>query len=71
MMEALGTGFSKQEWEVLTAEDAWQTGHRLSQILHLAGYLETEMAKKFDLLLSMVSNCEVGKKARTKEVARA
>ena len=63
MFNALGTGFSKHEWDVLSAEDAWQNGHRLSQILHLAEYLETQMEKKFDLLLLMVRNCEVGKKA--------
>jgi hypothetical protein len=71
MFRALGTEFSKHEWDVLSAEDAWQNGHRLSQILPLAKYLETEMAKKFDLLTSMVSNCEVGKKAKPKSSVTA
>jgi hypothetical protein len=71
MMDALGTGFSEQEWEVLSAEDAWQNEHRLSQILNLANHLETQMEKKFDLLLLTVSNCEVGKQASSKEAARA
>jgi hypothetical protein len=63
MFDELGKGFSKHEWTVLSAKEAWQSGHRLSQILYLAEYLETQMEKKFDLLLLMVSNCEVGKKA--------
>jgi hypothetical protein len=63
MFGALASGFNERERDVLFAEDAWQNGHRLSQILHLAGYLETQMEKKFDALVSMVRNCEVGKKA--------
>jgi hypothetical protein len=63
MFDALASGFNERERDILFAEDAWQNGHRLSQILHLAGYLETQMEKKFDALVSMVRNCEVGKKA--------
>jgi hypothetical protein len=66
IFEKLETGFSSHEWAVLSAEDAWQNGHRLSQILHLTEYLETQMAKKFDLLTSMVRTCEVGKRAKLK-----
>ncbi len=71
MFDALANGFSERERDALFAEDGWQNGQRLSQILHLTEHLETEMAKKFDLLTSMVTNCEVGKKARIKEAARA
>jgi hypothetical protein len=66
MFDALANGFNERERDALFAEDAWQNGHRLSQILHLAEYLETQMAKKYDLLMSMVRNCEVGKKAKPK-----
>jgi len=63
MFHTLGQGFSEHEWAVLSAEDAWQNGDRLSQISRLTEYLETEMEKKFDLLLLTVRNCEVAKKA--------
>jgi hypothetical protein len=71
MFDALANGFNERERDALFDEDAWQNGHRLSQILHVAEYLETGMAKKFDLLTSMVRNCEVGKQARSKEDAIA
>ena len=71
MFNALGTGFSKHEWEVLSAEHAWQNGPRLSQILHITEYLETQIEKKFDLLLLEVRNCEVGKKAELTRSVRA
>jgi hypothetical protein len=71
MFAALANGFNERERDALFAEDAWQNGYRLPQILHLTEHLETEMAKKFDLLISMLRNCEVGKQARSKEAARA
>ena len=71
MFDALARGFNECERAALFPEHAWQNGHRLSQILHLTEYLETEMSKKFDLLTSMVSNCEVGKQAKSKKAARA
>jgi len=64
MFSAIASGFNEHERDVLFAEDAWQNGHRLSQILHLTEYLETQMDRKYDLLMSMVRNCELGKKAR-------
>jgi hypothetical protein len=71
MFKALACGFNEREREILFAEDAWQNGHRLSQILYLTGYLENQMAQKYDLLMSMVTNCEVGKKARSRRSATA
>lgn len=71
MFDALACGFHEHEREILFAEDAWQNRRRLSQILHLTEYLETQMAKKFDLLTSMVTNCEVGKKAGPRRSATA
>lgn len=71
MFDAIASGFNDSERDVLFAEDGWQNGHRLSQILHLTEHLETEMSKKFDLLTSMVTNCEVGKQARSQEAAGA
>ena len=64
MFGKLANGFSKHERDVLFAEDAWQNGHRLPQILHLAEHLGAQIERNYDLLMSMVSNCEVGKKAR-------
>ncbi len=64
MFDAVGKGFNEQERDVLFAEDAWQNGHRLSQILHLAEHLGAQMERNYDLLMSMASNCEVGKKAK-------
>jgi hypothetical protein len=66
MFRAIASGFNEHERDVLFAEDAWQNGHRLSQILRLTEYLETQMAKTFDLLTSVVTKCEVGKRAKQK-----
>jgi hypothetical protein len=66
MFEALANGFNERERDALFAVDAWQNGHRLPQILYLTEYLETQMAKKFDLLTSMVTKCEVGKRTKLK-----
>ena len=64
MFSAIARGFNEHERDVLFPDDAWQNGDRLSQILHLVGHLATQMEKEFDLLMSMASNCEVGKKAK-------
>jgi len=71
MFDALARGFSERERDALFPEDAWQNGDRLPQILHLTEYLEDQMAKKYDLLMSMVRNCEVGKKAELQRSATA
>ncbi len=71
MFDAVGKGFNEHERGVLFAEEAWQNGDRLPQILHLTEYLEDQMEKKFDLLLSMVSNCEIGKKAELRRSVTA
>ena len=71
MFDALANGFNERERNALFAEDAWQNGHRLSQILHLTHYLETQMETKSDPLLSMVSNCEIGKKAELRRSVTA
>jgi len=71
MFRALAHGFNERERAALFPEHAWQNRDRLSQILRLAGYLETQMAKKYDLLMSMVRNCEVGKKAELRKSATA
>lgn len=71
MMEKMGTGFSKEEWEVLTTRGAWQNGRRLSELLHLLKYLEDQIAKQFDLFDSvlysgLLGDCNVGKWAANK-----
>lgn len=66
IFEKLETGFSSHEWAVLSAEDAWQNGHRLPQILHLVEHLITQMEGKVEFLMSMVRTCEVGKRAKLK-----
>ena len=71
MFDAVGKGFNENERDVLFSEDAWQNADRLPQILHLTQYLEDQMEKKFDLLLSMVSNCEIAKKAELKRSVTA
>lgn len=71
MFDALAKGFNERERATLFPEHAWQNRDRLSQILHLAAYLEGQMAKKYDLLMSMVRNCEVGKKAELRRSATA
>jgi hypothetical protein len=71
MFSAIASGFNEDERDVLFAEDAWQNGHRLSQILYLTEYLETQMERKYDLLMSMVTNCEIGKKAELKRSVTA
>jgi hypothetical protein len=70
--EMLGSGFSETEWEALTAEDAWQNGSRLSQILHLLKYLEDQIAKQCDLFDSvlrsgLLGDCNLGRWAANKK----
>jgi hypothetical protein len=71
MFKALASGFNERERAALFPEHAWQNRDRLSQILHLTEYLESQMAKKYDLLMSMVRHCEVGKKAELQRSATA
>ena len=71
MFGKIAQGFSKHERDVLFPEDSWQNGHRLPQILHLTEYLENQMNEKFDLLMAMVKNCEVGKKNELRRSATA
>ncbi len=76
MMEKLGTSFSKDEWEVLTAEGAWQNGRRLPQVFQLLKYLEDQIAKQFDLFDSVLysgvlGDCNLGKWAEKKKTAIA
>jgi hypothetical protein len=76
MMRQLGSTFSEEEWEVLTAKGAWQNGPRLHQVLHLLKYLEDQIAKQFDsfdsvLYSGLLGDCDVGKWAEKKKAASA
>jgi hypothetical protein len=76
MMEKLGTGFSKEEWKIVSSKKAWQNGRRLSQVLHLLKYFEDQIAKQFDLFDSvlysgLLGDCNVGKWAEKKKAASA
>ena len=76
MMRQLGSTFSEEEWEALTAKGAWQNGPRLHQVLHLLKYLEDQIAKQFDsfdsvLYSGLLGDCNVGKWAEKKKAASA
>ncbi len=43
-----GRTFHEREMEVLTAEEAWQNGRRLPQVLHLLEYLEDQIVRQLD-----------------------
>jgi len=75
-MAQLGTGFSEEEWKVITAKDAWQNGPRLPHILGLLKYLEDQIAKQFDsfdsvLYSEILGDCNLGKYAQKKKAAHA
>ena len=64
--DQLGTTFSEEEWEVLSAKGAWQHRRRLTQITSILAGIEDAIAKLFDSFDSvldsgLLGDCEVGK----------
>jgi hypothetical protein len=72
----LGENFSKKEWEVLVAAEAWQNG-RIPQITDILAGIERTIAELFDLFDSvlysgLLGDCNLGQWAKKKkEAARA